>query len=193
VLFPTRRYLITALLAAGAAGGCNDATSPDSARAQLEANRAKWDRLSQPVYSFTLRQLCFCAFVQPVRVSVRNDTIVAANEISGGASIDPRYVQTVRSLFDFIDRAITNKAATLRVTYDPALGYPTEIVYDGSLMGADDEVTYTIKDVALTVLLKGKLQFASDGSRYGTAPAAPARRGSAPAVTLPLSIRTAAP
>jgi hypothetical protein len=140
------------MLLAAAVAGCSDTTSPEGARAQLDANRAKWDRLSVPTYSFTLQQSCFCAFVQPVRVSVRNDTVTSVNEITGGAAIDPRYVQTVRSLFDFIDRAITEKAATLRVTYDRDLGYPTEIVYDGSLMIADDEVTYRIKDVAPTAM-----------------------------------------
>jgi hypothetical protein len=33
------------------------------------------------------------------------------------------------------------------VTYDPTLGYPVEIVYDGALNAADDEVTYHLADL----------------------------------------------
>ena len=54
-----------------------------------------------------------------------------------------------RRLFDFIDHGITNHAVVLRVTYDPTLGYPREIVYDGATNIADDEVTYTVSNVAL--------------------------------------------
>jgi hypothetical protein len=56
-------------------------------------------------------------------------------------------VETVDALFAFIDRAIAGHAATIDVTYDPLLGYPTQIVYDGSVNIADDELTVTISDV----------------------------------------------
>jgi hypothetical protein len=140
-LFPI--VLLAALLA-----GCNDATSPDRARAQLDANRVKWVGLDRSAYSFTLQQNCFCVVVEPVRVSVRNDSVIAARTISANAPVDVRYVPTIAGLFAFIDRAITSKAAVLHVTYDPQLGYPTQIVYDGSLTAADDEVTYTVTSVS---------------------------------------------
>ena len=104
--------------------------------------------------------------------------------------INAPWIPTIKKLFDFIEQEITDHAAVLRVTYDPTLGYPTEIVSDPIANAVDDEVTYTVSDV-------NRLDRRSLSDRtptaYGTAPAAPARRGSAPAVTRPFSIRTAAP
>jgi hypothetical protein len=153
------RRCLSIVVLAGIAIGCSDATSPASARAQLDANQAKWVSASQPEYAFTLQQSCFCAFVEPIRVIVRNDTVLTATTISNNASIDARYVQTIRGMFDFIDRAIASNAAVLHVTYDAQLGYPTQIVYDGSLTIADDEVTYTVKDVALALPIDDRTPF----------------------------------
>lgn len=141
-----RRTILAATLSLGLLG-CGDGTSPISQRLELDANRAKWQRAGLVSYTYTLQQLCFCAFTQPVRLYVVNDVVVRALASSGDSAVSPQFFPTVDRLFAFIDDAIARRAAVLRVTYDPTLGYPVEIVYDGALNTADDEVTYHVTDL----------------------------------------------
>lgn len=147
----TRRTRFAGCLIFLAALGCGDNSpfSPNAdERTKLDANRQLWLVRALHDYTFTLQQACFCAVNGPVRVTVQHDTVVAAVQLSNNQVVDLRYVQTITSLFDFIGRGLDAHAAVLRATYDPTLGYPTTIVYDGSLMVADDEVTYTVSGVA---------------------------------------------
>ena len=89
-----------------------------------------------------------------MRVVVSNGVVVTATQISSGQAVDIRFVSTIESLFDFIERGIANHSAVLDVTYDPARGYPVRIVSDGSRFAADDEVTYDVSDVSPTVVAK---------------------------------------
>ena len=127
--------------------GCGNGTSPVSQRLDLAANRAKWQRAGLVSYTYTLQQFCFCAFTQPVRLYVVNGVVVRALASPGDSAVSPQFFPTVDRLFTFIDDAIARRAAVIRVTYDPTLGYPVEIVYDGALNAADDEVTYHLADL----------------------------------------------
>jgi hypothetical protein len=172
-----RSLLVVAL---AFAASCSDATAPT--RSDVVTNREKWAANGYPSYTMTMSRVCFCGEVGPYRVLVVNDSIISATRDADGTAADPRYLPTINELFDFIDTAIAEKAARIDVQYDAALGFPQQVDYDRSLNIADEELFYTVSNVKpLSVL------------RQGTAPAAPARRGSAPAVTLPLSMRTAAP
>jgi hypothetical protein len=126
--------------------GCSDSLGP--AKSRLDENREKWRAQGLTTYVFTLSQACFCAINGPVRVLVANGSVLTATQISTGQPIDTRFVSTIESLFDFIERGIANHSALLQVTYDPALGFPAKIVSDGSQNVADDEVTYEVSDVA---------------------------------------------
>ena len=125
---------------------CSDLFSP-SAKSRLQENRDKWRAQGLTTYAFTLRQACFCAINGPVRVVVINGTVFSATQISTGQALDTRFVSTIESLFDFIERGIANHYAVLEVTYDPTLGYPARIVSDGSRNAVDDEVTYEVSDI----------------------------------------------
>lgn len=144
-----RWFLLVGTLAL--ASGCADLLSPGSQRSQLDTSRQKWQARGYMQYQFTLNALCFCAINGPVRIEVRNDSIITVTQISNGKALDAKYLPTINKLFDFVDRGIAEHAATLRVTYDPTLGFPTEIVYDGSANVADDEVTYTVQDVVAAI------------------------------------------
>ncbi|HSQ31210.1 MAG TPA: DUF6174 domain-containing protein [Gemmatimonadaceae bacterium] len=143
---PFRTAIFAAALSLGLLG-CGDGTSPVSQRLELQANRAKWQRAALVSYTLVLQQSCFCAYTQPVRLYVVNDVIVRALPFSGDTAVSPTFFPTVDRLFAFIDDAITRRAAVLRVTYDPTLGFPIEIVYDGAVNVADDEVTYRLSDL----------------------------------------------
>ena len=152
-LVVSKGVLVTAL---AALAGCNDLFSPGD-QSRLEENRDKWRAQGLTTYSFTLRQACFCGINGPVRVVVVNGSAVNATLISNGQTIDPRFVSSIESLFDFIQRGIANHSAVLEVTYDPARGFPTRIVSDGSKSAADDEVTYEVSDVQPIALTAGAI------------------------------------
>jgi hypothetical protein len=143
---PIRAALLAGVLSLGLLG-CRDGTSPLSQRLELQANRAKWQRAALASYTVVLQESCFCVYTQPVRLYVVNDVIVRALPFSGDTAVSPAFFPTVDRLFAFIDDAIRRHAAVLRVTYDPTLGYPVEIVYDGAVNVADDEVTYRLSDL----------------------------------------------
>jgi hypothetical protein len=137
--------------------GCSDLFSPNGNQSRLDENRDKWRAQGLTTYSFTLHQVCFCGINGPVRVVVVNGSAVNATMISNGQSVDPRFVSSIESLFDFIQRGIANHSAVLEVTYDPARGFPTRIVSDGSKSAVDDEVTYEVSDVQPIALTAGAL------------------------------------
>jgi hypothetical protein len=87
-------------------------------------------------------------------MTIATSGVVTATQISNGQAVDKRFVSTIESLFDFIERGIANHSAVLDVTYDPGRGYPVKIVSDGSRFAADDEVTYEVSDVSPTGFAK---------------------------------------
>lgn len=142
VRFPFRLLAALCVLAMGCT---DDPVSPK--RNDLAANRALWGDKGYTTYQFTIKMDCFCAVNGPIGAVVVNDSLVNAMVVSTGQQIDPRWVPSIKGLFDFIDRGIANHAAVLDVTYDPTLGFPSRIIYDGAANAADDEVTYTVSDV----------------------------------------------
>ena len=125
----------------------NDVSGPRGPRTELEANRQKWQSRGSRDYTLTMSKLCFCIDVGPFNVTVANDSVVAATRTSDGKPAEHRYLPTVTKLFDFIEQAINEGAVEIRVTYDPDLGYPREVVYDLSTRLADEEVTYTLSNL----------------------------------------------
>jgi hypothetical protein len=135
------------LLAGVIAAGCSSVFEPGSKQSELDANRQKWATRGFRDYTFTHSMVCFCPVENPMTLTVLNDSVVSAKVQRTGAELNPRWLKTINGLFDFIDRAIDEHAAVLEVEYDPSLGYPTRIIYDGSKNVADDEVTYTVSDL----------------------------------------------
>lgn len=145
--FPRSLCLIASVCSVCLVAACGDLLSPGSERSRLDTNRQKWLAHGYVDYQFTLQAACFCAINGPVRIVVQSDSILTVTQISTGKPLDAKYLPTINKLFDFVEQGIAQGAATLRVTYDPTIGYPTQIDYDGSVNIADDEVTYIASDV----------------------------------------------
>jgi hypothetical protein len=146
----TRRPVFTGLLMLVASTGCGDPSSPDNRRSELDANRQKWRSNGVTSYSFTVARSCFCVFDGPVRVSVDHDSVVSVIRIESNTNAaDLHFRPSIDSLFDFVEHAIGQQPAVLRVTYDPALGYPVTIVYDGRQAVADDEISFQVSDLVV--------------------------------------------
>ena len=131
---------------------CESPTGPD-ARGQLETARANWEAHGGAWYTFRLSRECFCVLSgRQIELSVENGSVTWAQYTDSKSPVENAwfaYLQTVPDLFDLIDDAITRKAASLAVSYDPIYGYPTKISVDYSATVADDEETYTASDLTL--------------------------------------------
>lgn len=139
-----KRFLITAL---AVIAGCANSTETKRATSELDVNRQRWADQKLSRYEFTFNRTCFCVPLTPVRISVRDGIVIGVTEIASGRSLPAAGFLTVDSLFALIDHGIANHYAEMRVTYDSALGYPKQIYSDGSMQIADDEITYTVKDL----------------------------------------------
>jgi hypothetical protein len=131
---------------------CESPTGPDQ-RGELETARALWQAHGGGWYTMQLSRECFCVLSgRQIEISVENGSVVWAQYADSKSPVENAwfaYLQTVPDLFDLIDDAITRKAASLTVSYDPVYGYPTRIAVDYSATVADDEETYTASDLTL--------------------------------------------
>ena len=143
------RFVLHALLLTSVMfAGCGGLTGPaDGRRAELAANQRKWAASGLTSYVFTLGMECFCAINGPVVVTVVNDSVSRVQLTGSDSTVNAPWLPTINKLFDVIQQDLDRNAFVLRVTYDPTLGYPTEIVSDPVANVADDEVTYTARDV----------------------------------------------
>lgn len=144
------------------ATGCSLFSSGSPAD-RLERNRQRWADQGQANYAYTVGVGCFCPtwLVQPARVVVRADTVAAVRDPSTGEPLqDPSTDEpltdaqreafpTIDGLFDMVERAVRENADRLDVRYDSRFGHPREIGVDFRKGVADDELSYTARDLAL--------------------------------------------
>jgi len=125
-------------------GGCGDAPLELSS-STLADHRARWSAAGIQDYQFEVLQQCECApaMVRPAIVEVRRGAVTRVTYRTGEvAAPDARALfPTVDDLFDRIDEAIESEAATMTVSYDTVLGYPTQISIDYDLQVIDDEIS----------------------------------------------------
>jgi hypothetical protein len=129
------------------ASGSSDIFGPGSKLTSLDSARERWRQAGLHDYSFTFQAICFCAYTQPLRVLVMSDSVYAVTDPQTNQPVPRGVAKTVDGLFDFVDRAIHDKAHQIEATYDGGRGYPTRIDYDGSQNVADDELTYLISNL----------------------------------------------
>jgi uncharacterized protein DUF6174 len=124
-------------------------TSPDEAD-DVTRHRRQWESQRITDYRVQSRLICFCVgdATMPVILQVRNRELVSVTRASDGAAVPPsewafRYY-AIDALFDLIADAQAKGASQVRVTYDPQLGYPTQVYLDPSTRVADDERQFEI-------------------------------------------------
>jgi hypothetical protein len=143
-------YLVTVL--AASASAC--ARSADEA--DLEAARARWEREGLQHYQFVSRQTCFCEsnLSRPINITVETNQIVTARYVDDQmpvADVVFRLQLTIDGAFNLIQDAIEQDAASLAVSYDEELGYPTSIIVDYNKRTADDERSLYVTELAAVV------------------------------------------
>lgn len=131
------------------------AQSPTTAQNALATAQQQWQAQQIGSYRYGLAVSCFCPeeLRQPVVITVTAGETNAIVTTAGGAPVTAAFFDqynTVDKLFALIQQAIAEGADEVAVTYDPTLGYPTEIKLDGSTQIADDERFLTISDLQAT-------------------------------------------
>jgi hypothetical protein len=131
-------------------------SSPDDVSDDVSAQRRKWQ--SQQITSYRVQSSlsCFCIreATEPVLLEVRNRALVSVTRVSDGAPVPPsewadRYY-TVDEMFVLIASAERSGADEVRVSYDPRLGYPTQVFIDQSQQLADEERWFELAGLSPT-------------------------------------------
>ena len=120
--------------------------------AQLQQHRQLWRNQNISSYRYTLRVSCFCTpeVTQPVVVEVRNNRVTSITAANTGKPVNQEYFRqynSVPKLFNIVQNAIANKAASMQITYHRTLGYPTQINIDKDAQMADEEIYLTIENL----------------------------------------------
>lgn len=131
---------------------CIRPEQPTAAQTALQAAQQQWQAQQIVSYSYGLSVSCFCLddALQPVVITVTDGETTAIVKAEDGAPAAAEFFEaynTVEKLFALIQQAIDEGAAEITVTYDPTLGYPTEIKLDGNTQIADDERFLTMSDL----------------------------------------------
>jgi hypothetical protein len=157
------KHLVPLLVGAAAlVAGCStaggtalDATgTPGATTATPEPHptAAPWPAYDVDDYTFTLRTLCFCLDGGvSVDVTVRDGQVtkaVYAHRGGGHDAGDPAGRGTVATINDVIDAANTRHAHRVQVRWPEGQDYPSYVWVDPDANVADEEVGYTIRDVA---------------------------------------------
>jgi hypothetical protein len=143
----------------------------DQLQSDLSANIEKW-QISAPLdYSMEFSVTCFCptTVTAPVTIVVRDpDTIESINYVETGEPVaeNPDVYLTVGGIFDRIQEAIDMRVASLTVSYDPDLGYPTDVYIDRDFMMADEERGFTVSSLMpIPALTLDEIQSRLDSNR----------------------------
>ena len=126
--------------------GDGGVTLPGDGPDDLARARARWQAADIDSYAYTIQRNCFCTeeYRGPFDVTAQNDRITSIKRNGQTVAGNPAEVPTVDELFRLLAEAYAQGAAEVRVTYDTARGYPTEIWIDRNEQIADEEVGYTV-------------------------------------------------
>jgi len=153
--------LVVVVLSAAALARCGDGPveptvreEPDGSVSQqtLSENRERFNENVGSSYTYEYQNVCFCApdSRRNVRVSVRDGSRVGVVGIDDGAAIPTEQWDaflTVAEIFDDVQRAIDEGAASVRVEFDETLGYPRDVYIDVDERIADEERGYAVRNL----------------------------------------------
>ena len=147
-------HCLSALLLGLVFAGCGTVVpdaSAENAPETFDQAQALWSDKGIVNYQVTVQQTCFCPadLRQPMRVTVVDGKLVdikgLEQPIQNKDQLDANRL-TIIGLFEFIEQSEQREVHKLNVDYDPRLGFPRRIDYDGHEMIADDEYQYELSD-----------------------------------------------
>jgi len=146
-----RRLPLVALLSMAGLMACGSAPFELTLSA-LESQRSRWEANALLDYRYEYRERCFCgsSAMRQATIEVRGGQVALVSGTGEPAGTEPHTAYpTIDDLFDRIEAAIRDEAAALSVSYDPVLGYPTEIIIDYDYGAEYDEVTIEASDLTI--------------------------------------------
>ncbi len=130
--------------------GCGSETkAPDD----LVTARAQFSETLHGSYRFTWRRSCECSqeSTSPIRITVQNGQIIQAVNVETEQAVSAdtlSSLETIEGVFDMVEDAYNEDAASIHVSYDPTQHFPTTVSIDYDLNIADEEFSLQITDVA---------------------------------------------
>ena len=124
---------------------------------EIDAARERWAAAGTAAYEYGYHKYCECHGDTPPEtlVTVTADTVTNvrhrpanSDRVVPAAERNFPYYWTIDDLFDLIESA-TARDATVRVRFDPALGYPTSVFIDYVQNTIGDEVDVRITQLRL--------------------------------------------
>ena len=94
-------------------------------------------------HSFLMTRVLLVAGGGPVTIRVENGVVASVKYVESGKAPEDDYV-TIDRLFDVIQEAIDRKASDIKATYDPEVGYPTDVRIDDDIFMTDDEYLFFV-------------------------------------------------
>lgn len=124
-----------------------------AADAALDAARAQWRQAGLAAYEYGYHKFCDCHRENPPEsvVTVRSGKVVGVRHRPVGSDVEVPaeaknldYYWTMEGVFDLIASA-QERGVTVRVDYDPALGFPRSIYidYDADFIGDELDLKFT--------------------------------------------------
>ncbi len=144
-----RTALILSALVAAACGFTEPSGLHGEEKARLSEARRVWRSLGITDYTYVFSRSCFCVFEyrEAVKITVRGGKIVLVASVASGSLRETQTYSTIEGLFDIIQRAIDDDAATIRVEYDRARGYAVSAYIDLDQRMADEEISFEAKEL----------------------------------------------
>ncbi len=114
-------------------------------QAELDAARALWDSTAPLDYTYHFNWQCFCLdeFTAQMIVAVERGEVKSVVRVEDGQPVDEQFRDdfvTVDALFDRIQEAIDQGAASIRGEFDSTNGVPSEVFIDYQVIIADEEM-----------------------------------------------------
>ncbi len=133
------------LLAALVTAACSNTHSDPTTEREQFATEVGED------YVFTFTRFCECTaeYGGTFRVYVTAGVVANATDLAGTQTSAEilATLPTIDDIFDTIDTAEVEGAASVVVEYDPNEGYPTSVAIDYSEQIADEEYSVSVRDV----------------------------------------------
>jgi hypothetical protein len=157
-LFAIFSILVVSLFTLPVFNVAGQSQSPETKLAKtqrkLDKKLRRWTARGITDYQFKFQWICFCGpdYTRPVIIEVRGGVINSIRYADTGEPVDPanfdRY-HTIEGLFALLQEAVNQKAAQIRVSFDPELKYPTTVYIDYSSNIADEERGFSVNDLRI--------------------------------------------
>ena len=139
-----RLFLLCALV-----GCASETKAPDD----LVAAREQFSETLHGSYRFTWRRSCECSQESTalIRITVQNGQIIQALNVETEQAVSAEVLsslKTIEGVFDMVEDAYNEDAASIHITYDPTQHFPASVSIDYDLNVADEEFSLQITDVS---------------------------------------------